>query len=323
MMIRRGAVASLVFLAAVSCGEARDPAGPSPVRIAATSVTVSPAVATLFSPGDTVRLRAQALDGQGNAVAGAEFSWASSDGSVVTVDVGGLVTAVSGGTATVTAREGSLGLSGTALLVVADEPRDVLLRVYSALRGLRWTNSDNWGTDAPLGTWYGVTTDEQGRVIELDLSDNGLTGSIPPEIARLATLVVLDLSVTDTTAASQADRGRATRPGRGPDPNPALRLDPGLGPDPARHPDPRDGARLAAADAGTGTPPRAREGLTGPIPPLLGALSRLRTLNLGGNSLTGRMPPELAHLGELQNLDLGRNELTGLIPPELGTVLPV
>ena len=310
--IRRAAVAFPVLLAAVSCGEG-DPAGPSPSRRTAATVTVSPATATLSSPGDTVRLAAEALDSQGNAVAGAAFSWASSDGSIVTVDAGGLVTAVSGGTASVTAREGSSGLSATALLVVADEPRDALLQLYGAMGGYGWIHRENWRTEAPLDTWYGVTTDEQGRVIGLDLSNNRLTGSIPPEIARLATLVLLDLSVSEDSTAGQLDRAprRSLRPSRG------LSLDAGLdgsldagldgslnaGPDPGPERDP---------DAPGGT------GLTGPIPATLGALSRLSTLNLSGNSLEGPIPPELGRLEALETLDLGLNALTGPIPPELG-----
>ncbi|MCY3698553.1 MAG: Ig-like domain-containing protein [Gemmatimonadetes bacterium] len=326
LAIGRAAAVSLVFLAAVSCG-GDDPAGPSPASRLVASVAVSPATATLASPGDTVRLTARALDGQGHAVAGAAFSWASSDGSVVTVDAGGLVTAVSGGTAAVTVREGSSGLNATAILVVADEPRDVLLQLHTAMRGHFWINSENWRTDAPLDTWYGVTTDEQGRVIGLDLSDNGLAGSIPPDIARLAELVLLDLSVSEDSAASQLDRGT----GRSARPVPGLSLDAGLDVgldvgldgslDSGRDGDPDvpdvpGGADLAEKDAS----PVSRQGLTGPIPPTLGALSQLRTLNLSGNSLTGPIPPEFGGLAALDTLDLGLNALTGPIPPELGAL---
>ena len=73
------------------------------------------------------------------------------------------------------------------------DPRSVLLSVYQATGGPEWQRSDNWVTDAPLDTWYGVTTDAQGSVIELDLSENGLVGSIPPELGQLKSLEVLDL----------------------------------------------------------------------------------------------------------------------------------
>ena len=67
------------------------------------SVAVSPTEATIAVLGDTVRLAAAAFDANGHAVAGAEFSWESSDVAVATVDVSGLVTAVRGGNATITA----------------------------------------------------------------------------------------------------------------------------------------------------------------------------------------------------------------------------
>ena len=67
------------------------------------SVAVLPAEATIAALGDTLRLAAEAFDANGRAVAGAEFSWESDDDAVATVDAGGLVTAVRGGNATITA----------------------------------------------------------------------------------------------------------------------------------------------------------------------------------------------------------------------------
>ena len=58
--------------------------------------------------------------------------------------------------------------------------------------------------------------------------------------------------------------------------------------------------------------------LTGPIPPTLGRLAHLQQLDLGNNQLTGPIPPELGRLAHLQRLDLSSNQLTGTIPPELG-----
>ena len=58
--------------------------------------------------------------------------------------------------------------------------------------------------------------------------------------------------------------------------------------------------------------------LTGSIPPELGQLGQLQVLNLRNNRLTGSIPPELGQLGRLQSLALDHNRLTGFIPPELG-----
>ena len=60
------------------------------------------------------------------------------------------------------------------------------------------------------------------------------------------------------------------------------------------------------------------EAMTGSIPPELGQLTQLKSLDLSGNELTGPIPPELGQLRQLKWLDLSYNELTGTIPPELG-----
>ena len=88
-------------------------------------VAVSPAAATLVARGDTVRLTAEATDANGHPVVGAEFSWASGDTAVATVDSAGLVTASGNGTATITATSGSG--SGEALVTVMQAAGSVVV----------------------------------------------------------------------------------------------------------------------------------------------------------------------------------------------------
>ena len=46
----------------------------------------------------------------------------------------------------------------------------------------------------PIGEWFGVTTDDNGRVTELRLGDNQLSGEIPPELGNPVYLAeMLDL----------------------------------------------------------------------------------------------------------------------------------
>ena len=59
-------------------------------------------------------------------------------------------------------------------------------------------------------------------------------------------------------------------------------------------------------------------GLRGPIPPELGSLSSLTSLNLRANALEGPIPPELGGLVSLEELWLDGNVLEGPVPPELG-----
>ena len=83
------------------------------------AVTVSPAADTLVA-GDTLRLTARAMDANGHAVAGAEFSWAAGDTTVAVVDATGRVTAVGAGEVGITATAD--GVSGRATLVSIPDP---------------------------------------------------------------------------------------------------------------------------------------------------------------------------------------------------------
>ena len=70
--------------------------------------------------------------------------------------------------------------------------RQALLGLHEALDGSNWTDS-NWGDDADVRTWRGVTTDSDVRVTELRLGSSGLSGRIPPLLAELDKLEVLVL----------------------------------------------------------------------------------------------------------------------------------
>ena len=61
-------------------------------------------------------------------------------------------------------------------------------------------------------------------------------------------------------------------------------------------------------------------GLSGPIPPELGNLASLESLNLGYNHLSGPILPEVLTLARLTRLNLRRNQLTGPIPAELSNL---
>ncbi|KAF7817082.1 receptor-like protein kinase HSL1 [Senna tora] len=60
--------------------------------------------------------------------------------------------------------------------------------------------------------------------------------------------------------------------------------------------------------------------LQGQIPPSIGNLTSLVDLELSGNFLTGHIPPEIGLLRNLQQLELYYNELAGVIPEELGNL---
>ncbi len=234
---------------------AGDATGAAAVTVmqSAGSVTVSPAADTI-APGDTLRLGAEAFDANGHTVAGAAFTWSSSDASVARVDASGLVRGVGEGTATI----GSA--VGTSEITVANLDRAALVALYETTGGPDWVNNDNWLTDAPMGDWYGVDVDAQGRVSRLALDSNSLSGPIPPELGNLAGLA--ELSLADNRLS---------------------------GPIPPELGNPANLTWLYLH----------YNSLSGPIPPELGNLSGLEDLFLHDNNLWGPIPRSLLDLTKL------------------------
>lgn len=72
--------------------------------------------------------------------------------------------------------------------------RDALIAFYNATDGPNWTDNTNWCSDEPLDTWYGITTDSEGRVTRISLENNGLSGATGNTLAPLTALTYLDCS---------------------------------------------------------------------------------------------------------------------------------
>lgn len=73
---------------------------------------------------------------------------------------------------------------------------EALKVLYQATNGGAWT-SKTWriGSNAVTSTgWPGVTFDEEGHVLAIDLQDNNLTGSLPTEGMEMKSLRTLNLS---------------------------------------------------------------------------------------------------------------------------------
>ncbi|MDD9994217.1 MAG: hypothetical protein OXS35_00510, partial [Dehalococcoidia bacterium] len=77
---------------------------------------------------------------------------------------------------------------------IIETDREALVALYNATEGPDWNNNTNWLSDVPIGDWDGVDTDASGRVVELNLHDNQLSGEMPPELGNLSSLEVLLLS---------------------------------------------------------------------------------------------------------------------------------
>ncbi|UCF18914.1 MAG: Ig-like domain-containing protein [Gemmatimonadota bacterium] len=105
------AIALLVLAAAYGCDEDSTETVDTTVPIA--SAQLNPEEGTLFALGQTLQLTAVAIDAGGAEVPGAVFTWSSSDESVASVSSAGLVTAVSSGSATITASVDGINAAAT------------------------------------------------------------------------------------------------------------------------------------------------------------------------------------------------------------------
>ena len=245
-------------------------------------------------------------------------------------------------------------LGPAAVLLAADErgraaepDRDALLALYEATGGDEWLQDDHWLSDRPVGEWWGVTTNAEGRVEVLDLrhnqlsgelpqvlgnltelselclSGNQLSGTIPPQLGHLAQLTDLDLSGNQLSGSIPSDLRSLTQ---------LTNLDSQL----SEHPsDLRSLTRLTNLDLSgnqlSKSIPRTLRRLTqltkldfsvnqleGDVPAWLGDLPHLSVLNLSDNQLTGEIPEQLGGLKALTPLELNDNQLTGKIPEQLG-----
>ena len=68
----------------------------------------------------------------------------------------------------------------------------VLKTFYDDAGGDNWKTSTNWKTTNPLGQWHGITV-SGGRVTEIKLTENQLTGTISTGLSALSNLVELSL----------------------------------------------------------------------------------------------------------------------------------
>ena len=174
--------------------------------------------------------------------------------------------------------------SPVSISVTVERPLDdraVLVALYHATDGPNWSDNTNWLSDEPLSEWHGVTTDDEGRVTELWLQQNQLSGEIPRELSYLSKLEGLFL---------YDNQLRGTIP-----------------------------PELGTISTLTHLILPGNQ-LTGEIPPELGNLSNLEELFLSFNQLSGEIPPELGNLSKLTRLWLMYNQLSGEIPPELGNL---
>lgn len=155
----------------------------------------------------------------------------------------------------------------------------LLVDFYNSLSGPEWDST--WNLNEPINIWYGVRTNEEGRVVDLSLLNNNLDGEIPPSLVNLTSLQLLSLGLDSIRGQIPQDLGNLTNLS-------FLQI-------------------LQAL-------------LTGPIPESIGNLHEMDQIALYGNQLSGAIPAGITNLKKMRFLQLQNNQLTGPLPNNLDSL---
>ena len=180
-----------------------------------------------------------------------------------------------------------------------------LVALYESAGGDRWSQRSGWLSDPSVASWSGVSIGGEGLITGLDLSENGLSGELPPALGSVASLTALNLSGNQLEGEIPSTIGNLT----------------GLE-DLYLNDNQLDGS--LPADMGNLTAlthlSLHTNQLTGNIPAGIGGMAELEELHLHSNRFGGPVPAELGNLGNLEALWLHDNQLSGELPTELASL---
>ena len=148
----------------------------------------------------------------------------------------------------------------------------VLVDLYKATNGPNWKNK--WDLSKPMNGWYNVSLSSSGCVTFLNLSDNGLSGSIPESIGNLSNLEFLALDKNDFSGTIPSGIGNLSQ----------------------------------LETLILGDHPK----LSGGVPKTIGQCKNLSFLSLQNMNLSGSLPEEIGNLKRLKYAFFSKNKLTRL-----------
>lgn len=217
----------------------------------------------------------------------------------------------------------------TTTTAVSASERQALIDLYNATDGPNWKNKTNWNTTADVSTWYGVTVTD-GKVTDIVLRRNNLTGYLPASIGDLVNLEYLDLYYNNLTGNLPLEIGNMVSLEFF---NLAYNKVTGILPSQIGNLIKLNYINLER-NLFNGTIPAEIGNLTnletlmfhyndfeGFLPSSIGNLTNLKDLNLASNELTGNIPIEFGGLNNIITLNISYNELSGSIPSSLGNLI--
>ncbi|MFK7849108.1 MAG: leucine-rich repeat domain-containing protein [Rhodothermales bacterium] len=156
--------------------------------------------------------------------------------------------------------------------------RGALIALYNATNGPNWSRKNNWLSNAPVNTWYGVNASDDGQIIEIDLENNNLNGELPVAIGGFPFL--RRISLRDNNLTGQIPEEIALS------------------------------SNLEVIDLG-------ENNLTSEIPASLADMAVLQNLFLDNNEFTGIIPDAFSQIENLEVLYLNNNQFSGAVSEKL------
>lgn len=189
-----------------------------------------------------------------------------------------------------------------------------LAELYDKTHGYQWVYHDNWLQGDPCwDSWYGITCDEHGYIIKIELVDNSLLGTLPEAIGLIPTLLKIDLSSTSSYYHGHNNTHKNYLRGALPSFASCPRLEEIEISGNLINELPRD----LYANAGTLRLLSASRNRLRDLPRFLLRFTKLHTLELGHNRINDVFPEDFAYLTNMRFLQLEYNQLTGTIWREL------
>ena len=270
--------------------------------IAVSSVLVTPESAEL-EVGETLTLTVTVLPAEATDKT---VRWATDNESVATVSEEGVVSAKAEGMATITAMAGEKAASCEITVKSSGykRVRGILMELYKALDGPNWKKQENWGTDADLRKWAGVSIsaapNQYGFTISLIFNNMGLKGEIPACIGDLGDIlsvfsIYAEPGVTGTFPVSFSKLVNLE----------SLYIQ---GTSLTSLPDIFTDLTKLSSVVFSNNPH-----LTGPLPESLGSSPVLSTFSISSNTFTGGIPESWVRLVDF--MYVGNNCLTGKVAP--------
>lgn len=168
--------------------------------------------------------------------------------------------------------------TGLAHAAIPANQREALVTLYESTQGDQWTANLMWLNGDPCEEqWFGLIC-SNGKLVEVRLGNNNLSGEIPPAIGELTDLTLLALGENPLRGTIPDEIGNLTKL-----------------------------FTLLIHDTQ----------ITGEIPASIGNLGLLRSLYLYNNQLSGNIPTALSQLAGLNIMVLTSNQLTGEMPTSL------